>query len=278
MESAVDMLKSRPREVETLTPARNQREKTASLVRKLSPWLDAQDTHVSKFIGGKAEAEKRLEAIQPALYGKNRNHLGGAVTQLSPYISRGVISSAAVCNEALSKESAKHAEKFIQQVAWREYWQGILAHNPQWLWEDAESYKTGFTADDYADDLPEDIACANTGVACIDHFLTQLITNGWVHNHARLYLAGYICHWRRVKWQVGAKFFLVHLLDADLASNNLSWQWVASTFSHKPYFFNLENVQKFSGSDIDTSPENNAVIDDSYEVLSNRLFPNLEPR
>lgn len=70
---------------------------------------------------------------------------------------------------------------------------------------------------------------------------------------------------------------LTHLLDGDPASNNLSWQWAASTFSHKPYYFNLENVTKFSGEDVDTRPETNAALDDSYEALYQRLFPNLEP-
>jgi deoxyribodipyrimidine photo-lyase len=278
MENAVEMLNPSVHETKTQTSSPKTRADIVSHVRKISPWLDPKDTHVSNFIGSRAEAEKRIQSINPSLYGRTRNHLEGAVTQLSPYISRGVVSSEKVCDAALSKETPKEAEKFIQQVAWREYWQGILEHNPQWLWHDAENYKTGLVAADYIDELPEDIVRAQTGTASIDHFLTQLMTNGWVHNHARLYLASYICHWRHVKWQVGAKFFLKHLLDADLASNNLSWQWVASTFSHKPYYFNLENVQKFSGPDIDTSPENNVDIDASYEVLAKRLFPNLEPK
>lgn len=252
------------------------REQIIQSVRRISSWIDSEDTQVSDYIGGQAQAKIRLEAVRPQIYAQTRNHIDGAVTKLSPYISRGVISSETVVQKALSVESPKTAEKFIQQIAWREYWQGILSHNPQWLWEDAEAYKTGFVASDYVDDLPADIAKAQTGVACIDYFLEELITNGWVHNHGRLYLAAYICHWRRVKWQVGAKFFLSHLLDADPASNNLSWQWVASTFSHKPYYFNLENVQKFSGNDIDTSPEANAVLDASYEDLAAKLFPNLE--
>ena len=50
-----------------------------------------------------------------------------------------------------------------------------------------------------------------------------------------MYVASYVVHFRRVKWQAGAKFFMTHLLDGDLASNNFSWQWIASTFAGKPY-------------------------------------------
>ena len=71
---------------------------------------------------------------------------------------------------------------------------------------------------------------------------------------------------------------LEHLLDGDPASNNLSWQWVASTFANKPYYFNLDNIIKYSSEDLDTRSETNASLEGSYEALHNRLFPHLEPR
>lgn len=256
----------------------SRRDAALAEVKRLSPWLSEDDKHLSSFRGGTDAAQYLLSQINPQAYGENRNHLEGDVTRLSPYISRGVINTTRVRDEALKHGQCRNIEKFVQQLAWRDYWQGILEHNPDYMWDDAEEYKTGFQASDYSDTLPNDVAKAETGIACIDHFLSQLLTDGWVHNHARLYLAGYICHWRRVRWQTGAQFFLSHLLDADPASNNLSWQWVASTFSHKPYYFNLENVRKFSGNDIDASPENNGPIDHSYEALHAKLFPNLEPR
>ena len=64
------------------------------------------------------------------------------------------------------------------------------------------------------------------------------------------------------------------LLDGDPASNNLSWQWVASTFSRKPYIFNLANVQKYTSDDVDTRSETNQPVDVSYAALTERLFPN----
>ena len=253
----------------------NNKDAIVLAVKQLSPWAEGG---ASSFEGGKAHAAKLLDDMNPADYAHSRNHLDGSVTKLSPFIRHGVLSLNDVRNAALDKSSKRDAEKFIQQLAWRDYWQRLYAENPEMIWHDVEPYKTGFDADDYVDELPSDIESAQTGVACIDAFLRELLESGTMHNHARLYVAGYICHWRRVKWQAGAKFFLKHLLDGDPASNNLSWQWAASTFSHKPYYYNLDNVSKFSGDNLDTSPENNAVLDGSYEALYETLFPNLEPK
>ena len=93
--------------------------------------------------------------------------------------------------------------------------------------------KPAIQPDAYADHLPEDIAAGRTGLACIDAFAIDLRRVGWLHNHARMWLASYVVHWRRVSWQAGARWFLGHLLDGDPASNNLSWQWVASTFQRQ---------------------------------------------
>jgi len=254
------------------------RDSVISRVRAISPNLSDSDTQVSETRGGLEQAQSRLKQLDPQKYGSSRNHLDGAVTQLSPYIRHGVMQLTDVRDQALEISNAKESEKFIQQLAWREYWQRLYKEFPERIWHNVEDYKTGFSPSDYADELPEDISSGKTGVACIDGFIKDLLSSGYLHNHARLYLAGYICHWRRVKWQAGAQWFLSHLLDGDPASNNLSWQWVASTFSHKPYYYNLENVAKFSGDDVDTREENNLPLAGSYEDLYERLFPNLGPK
>lgn len=255
-------------------PDMSHREALIAKVRALSPGLDPADTQVSPIRGGRAEAQARLKLLDPESYGRTRNHLDGAVTRLSPFIRHGVMGASDVRDRALALAPGKAAEKFIQQLTWRAYWQRLYREYPDHIWNDVEEYKTGFSPSDYADALPDDIARGETDAACINQFIDALLSTGYLHNHARLYLAGYICHWRRVKWQVGARWFLSHLLDGNPASNNLSWQWVASTFSHKPYYFNLENVEKFSGPDIDTSFKRNKPLAGSYEDLRAKLFPN----
>lgn len=224
--------------------------------------------------GGREEALKALKDIKPKDYVSTRNFIDGAVTWLSPYIRHGILTLEDVRQEALTHvDTPEKIEKFIQELAWREFWQRLYVQQPDYIWNNIEDYKTGLSHDDYADELPEDIRKGETPVACLNHFIGNLINDGYVHNHARMYLASYVVHFRRVKWQAGAQWFLTHLLDGDPASNNLSWQWVASTFSNKPYIFNLDNVRKYATDDIDTSSENNEVLDYSYDELNERLFP-----
>ena len=91
-----------------------------------------------------------------------------------------------------------------------------------------------------------------------------LYATGTLHNHARMWLASYVVHLRHVHWRVGADWLAAHLLDGDLASNHLSWQWVAGTGSHKPYLFNADNVARYAPAHWH-SP--GTVVDQSYEAL-----------
>lgn len=196
------------------------REELIEHVKKLAPWAEGE---ASPILGGHKQAYKKLDKIDPINYGKSRNFGTGKVTKLSPYIHHGIINLNEVRNHALSKcQLPEQITKFIQELAWRDFWQRVAEKHPQWLWNDIEDYKTGFKPQDYANSLPNDIANANTNVACINAFINDLITTGYVHNHARMYIASYVVHFRRVKWQTGAAWFLRHLLDGDEASNNFS--------------------------------------------------------
>jgi deoxyribodipyrimidine photo-lyase len=92
----------------------------------------------------------------------------------------------------------------------------------------------------------------------------ELYSTGYLHNHARMWLASYVAHLRKVSWRTGADWMFAHLLDGDLASNHLSWQWVAATFSSKPYLFNAENVARYAPADWHCA---GSVLDTSYEQL-----------
>ena len=224
-------------------------------------------------IHGQTLSETELaECIQPARYARTRNFYDGAVSRLSPFVRQGIVDRKTLASIALSGGD-KPAEKFIQELIWGEFWQHIAERDLRGLWQDTEPYKTGLSANDYAVELPQDIVTGTTPNACLNHFIRDLHETGYVHNHARMYLAAYVVHFRRIKWQAGAAWFLAHLLDGDAAANNYSWQWVASTFGSKPYIFNLENVAKYCGKQVDCRPETNPELDASYEVLSARLFP-----
>jgi len=244
------------------------------------PAAAAESAAVSATRGGRRAAEARLAAMRPAPYAATRNFLGGAVTRLSAYLRHGVLSLAEARRAALrAAPGPEEATKLINELAWRDYWQRVYAEIGEGVWEDREASKTGLSATDYAADLPADIATGTTGLACMDAFSHELVSDGYLHNHARMWLAAYIVHWRRVAWQAGARWFLSHLLDGDPASNNLSWQWVAGTFSHRPYIFNRENLERYSdGVYCRACPlRNTCPFDASYETLQARLFPHAPP-
>ena len=234
------------------------------------------DDSVAAVCGGRAAAESALAAIDPAAYAATRNRLTGAVTRLSPYLRHGVLSLAEVRDAALRRaRPPQAAAKLVNELGWRDYFRRVYGELGGAIWHDQEGYKTGWRAADYADDLPADIEAGETGLACIDAFSRDLRTTGYLHNHARMWLASYVVHVRRVKWQAGARWFLTHLLDGDPASNNLSWQWVASTFSHKPYIFNRENLEKYTdGVYCRRCPlKGRCAFEGSYEQIERRLFP-----
>lgn len=252
------------------------RNELIAYVRSEFPTAVQAGDDVPSIRGGRAAAEAALARIDPAAYAATRNRLTGAVTRLSPYLRHGVLSLAEVRDAALrASQPSQAAAKLINELGWRDYFRRVYAALGRAIWQDQEQYKTGWSASDYADELPADIVASESGLACIDAFSRELRTTGYLHNHARMWMASYVVHFRRVKWQAGARWFLTHLLDGDPASNNLSWQWVASTFSHKPYIFNRENLEKYTGGVYcQRCPlRGRCDFEGSYEQVAHRLFP-----
>jgi deoxyribodipyrimidine photo-lyase len=252
------------------------REELVAYLREQFPKAAKRDNHISEIVGGRKAAKKALEKVDPARYTKSRNFLTGAVTRLSPYIRYGVLSLGEIRDYTLDKVTHKEdAIKLINELGWRDYWQRLYAKLGDNIWKDQEEYKTGYIVAEYAPELPEEIQEGSTGLVCIDSFSRQLVETGYLHNHMRMWMAAYIVHWRLIRWQAGAKWFLEHLLDGDPASNNMSWQWVASTFSHKPYFFNRENLERYTeGVYCKKCPlKGKCDFEGSYEELELKLFP-----
>ncbi|MDF5729444.1 MAG: FAD-binding domain-containing protein [Rhizonema sp. PD38] len=232
--------------------------------------------HISDTVGGRKAAQKVLQKVDPARYGKTRNFFTGAVTRLSPYIRYGVLSLREIRDYVLEhRHYQDEVTKLINELGWRDYWQRLYIKLGDGIWQDQEEYKTGYTPSQYAPNLADDIIEGTTERVCIDSFSRELREAGYLHNHARMWLAAYIVHWRRIRWQIGAKWFLEHLLDGDPASNNMSWQWVASTFSQKPYFFNRENLERYTEGIYcrKCSLYGHCDFEGSYEEIEQRLFP-----
>ena len=151
--------------------------------------LDDSPFHESPIKGGIKQAKKKLERLDVEYYSKSRNYLNGGVTQLSAYIEHGLIDPTEILKYIDTTSDRESAYRFLQQLSWRDFFAKRYQENPQSVWEDMQPYKTGFEPDDYADELPSDIAEANTDVAIINQFIKEVQQNGYLHNHARLYLA-----------------------------------------------------------------------------------------
>lgn len=207
-------------------------------------------------------ARERLDRLQPEAYARTRNHLDGAVTRLSPYITHGFLGLADAVAAVRCRHGLTMQHRFVQELGWRAYFHHAWRHRGDGIFQSLHAGPLPDSA--YAPDLPEDIRRGATGVPAIDQAVRTLYATGWLHNHARLWLASYVVHLRKVHWRAGADWLYGHLLDGDLASNHLSWQWVAGTGSDKPYLFNAENVARFAPAHWHSD---GGVIDASYETL-----------
>ncbi len=217
--------------------------------------------------GGRAEALNKLAKVNPLQYGKTRNFLDGKVTHLSPYLRHGCITlKEAVL--AIRNNSLNGNEKLLFEFAWRDYWRQIWYEIGNGINTEIEISKVSLRRKQ----LPHNLIKGKTGLECIDSFIHDLNTDGYIHNHARMWLASYTVHWLGVDWQIAAKWMHDLLIDGDEASNSLSWQWVASTFSSKPYFFNKENVSKYTHNIHCQNCTAKCPFVDSYENLASDLF------
>ncbi len=192
----------------------------------------------------------RINQINPVAYCKSRNFIDGAVTYLSPYISRGVISVKQVQNLVLEKGyPSALIEKFLQELAWREYFQRVWQAKGEALFEDLKQPQ----ADVVHRQMLAAIVDAKTGITAVDKLILDFYKTGYLHNHVRMYVASMACNLGKAHWTAPAQWMYYHLLDGDLASNTCSWQWVAGTFSSKKYYCNQENINRHTNtSQIDT--------------------------
>ena len=206
-------------------------------------------------------AQQQLSRVQPARYAQTRNALQGAVTRLSPYFTHGFIDLPQALAALSSRFALSALDKLVMEFGWREFFAHVWQHQGEAIFKDL---RPAISKQRYASTLPADVRSASTGVPVIDQAVRELYATGYLHNHARMWLASYVVHLRKVHWRVGADWLYGHLLDGDLASNHLSWQWVAGTFSVKPYLFNADNVARYAPPEWH-SP--GTVIDASYEAL-----------
>ncbi len=211
------------------------------------PWAPTRD-----------EARRRLDAFVPLAgraYAASRNlDLGPGrhrnVSRLSPYVRARLVTEPEVLSAVLERHTPSAAYKFVSEVFWRTYWKGWLEARPA-VWRDYLAAVDARAAEIDADDARRRALAAaeagETGIAPFDAWAGELVASGYLHNHARMWFASIWIFTLALPWELGADFFMRHLLCGDPASNTLSWRWVAGLHTRgKTYLARPSNIARYT--------------------------------
>ncbi|MEM6708515.1 MAG: FAD-binding domain-containing protein [Pseudomonadota bacterium] len=189
-------------------------------------------------------------------YARDRNFdLGDAqrsnVSGLSPFLRYRLITELDVLRTVLGHHSMSSAEKFVQEVFWRTYFKGWLEHRPE-IWNRYREHLGQHVArlNDNAAAMAhyQSAVLGETGIEAFDCWANELTRTNYLHNHARMWFASIWIFTLRLPWELGADFFMTHLLDGDPASNTLSWRWVAGLHTQgKHYLARANNIDRYTG-------------------------------
>ncbi|MBY0432645.1 MAG: deoxyribodipyrimidine photolyase, partial [Cyclobacteriaceae bacterium] len=146
---------------------------------------------------------ERINRINPVQYAKTRNFVDGEVTYLSPYISRGVISVKQVKETVLAKgHHPATIEKFLQELAWREYFQRVWQAKGDELFKDLKQPQP----DVLHHKMITAINTATTGILAVDKLIKEFYQTGYLHNHVRMYVASIACNISKAHWSAPAQW------------------------------------------------------------------------
>ena len=210
------------------------------------------------YVPTRLEGLSRLNAFLPKAgrdYARLRNSDFGPgqhdhVSCLSPYLRHRLVAEREVVAAVLQNHSPAESEKFVQEVFWRTYFKGWLEHNPHIWTRYKTELQTAVNALDtggYLRKKYDQALAGETNIACFDHWVSELKETGYLHNHARMWFASIWIFTLKLPWQLGADFFLRHLLDGDPASNTLSWRWVGGLHTKgKTYLARPDNIERFT--------------------------------
>lgn len=189
-------------------------------------------------------------------YSKNRNlDLGPGqhrhVSRLSAALRRRVIGEEEVLDAILAHQELASLEKFVSEVFWRGYWKGWLEQRPT-LWKSYLSAVARSEASLLIDqDLRQryvDARSGTTGIDCFDGWVRELEATRYLHNWARMQFASIWIFTLGLPWELGAAYTLSRFIDADPASNTLSWRWVAGLHTQgKAYLADPARISVMTG-------------------------------
>lgn len=222
---------------------------------KLETWglLPANPDWASSFDAvwepGEAGAKQKLKqffASGISDYSEGRNRPDKEyVSRLSPHLAFGEISPLQLWSATEAQITAGNVDdnaawKFLSEVVWRDFSYNLLFHNGDMP---EEPLRKEFAAYPWKND-PDGLRAwqkGRTGYPIVDAGMRQLWQTGWMHNRVRMIVASFLIKDLLIPWQEGEKWFWDTLVDADLANNAASWQWVAGCGADASPYFRIFN-------------------------------------
>ena len=181
-------------------------------------------------------------------YKEKRNMLAqDGTARISPYLKFGLLSmrEATQCVREIIRNTTDQAgwascATWLNELIWREFYFSILAHFPAVA---RQSFRENLRSIPWKDDEKALQAWQEgmTGYPVVDAAMRQLQHSGWMHNRARMITASFLTKDLLIDWRKGERWFMQHLIDGDLASNNGGWQWTAGTGTDAAPYFRIFN-------------------------------------
>jgi deoxyribodipyrimidine photo-lyase len=184
-------------------------------------------------------------------YYENRNAPGiDGTSKLSTYLRFGLLHPKQLIADLVidGTKATKDHEHFRSELCWREFYADVLFHQPNTAWENLQPKMAAMRldTDKRAKARFEKWCAGETGYPIVDAGMRQLLRTGWMHNRVRMITASFLVKDLHLPWQWGARHFMRHLVDGDIASNNHGWQWTAGTGTDAAPYFRIFNPQSQS--------------------------------
>ncbi len=193
-------------------------------------------------VGEQAAHERWEEFLDTDLdgYGSGRDRPDlDSTSRMSAHLKYGEIHPRTLLADLAARRS-KGADTYRTELAWREFYADVLWHRPETSWEylRPEFARMRYARPGTAFEAWQE---GRTGFPYVDAGMRQLLASGWMHNRLRMVTASFLVKDLHVEWQHGARHFLDHLVDGDLASNNHGWQWTAGCGTDAAPYFRVFN-------------------------------------
>jgi deoxyribodipyrimidine photo-lyase len=194
-------------------------------------------------VGSKA-AWKRWEHFSETALSKYKSERNNpdrdGCSKMSVYLRFGAIHPRQLLAELESNADHDH---YRSELCWREFYGDVLFHHPHTTWKNLQPKMDSIQVDTdvNAENKFAQWCAGNTGYPIVDAGMRQMLATGWMHNRVRMVAASFLVKDLHLPWQWGAKFFMKHLVDGDIASNNHGWQWTAGTGTDAAPYFRVFN-------------------------------------